>query len=57
MFKWTYSDVQMGKELSDTIPIQNGMKWEDTSSPFPRPYYLATTASFFLYPQEMYNDT
>lgn len=47
----------MGKQLSDTIPIQNGMIREHTSAPFPRQYYLATTASFFLYPQKMYNDT
>jgi hypothetical protein len=43
--------------LSDTIPIQNGMKQEVTSSPFPRLYYLAFTALFFLYPQKTYNDT
>jgi hypothetical protein len=49
-----YSEVQTSKHLSDTAPVQNGMKQEDELSPFPRLYYLATRASFFLCPQKIY---
>jgi hypothetical protein len=28
----TYSEIRIGKHLSDTLPIQNGMKQEDAFS-------------------------
>jgi hypothetical protein len=45
----TNSEVQTGKHLSDILPIQNSMKEEDASSPFPRLYYLANTASSYTH--------
>jgi hypothetical protein len=35
----TYSEVHVGKHLSDTFPIQNGMKHGD--APLPLPFNFA----------------
>jgi hypothetical protein len=39
----TYSKVHTGKHLSDTFPIQNGLKQGDALLPFPSNFVLEYT--------------
>jgi hypothetical protein len=41
--KETYSKVRIGKHLSDTFPIQNGLKQGDALSPLLSSYALEYT--------------